>query len=199
MYDGLNIEYVTRSDNMILTIPYQAFEICNVHVTPFSHDKYGKLIARLMYKDTSIDFQDVCILSPPLKVMDYQAEFSRLRLDVSEHFSFQVKLNALHEYLVSTFYVHQQSFLHHTYDSQEYITQLFHFLLEGSVLSLYIYPSLLVRLENGGCMKVSDLMPGDTIRCVIRFQGVSQFINRHGLRLRLQHSVPSIWFIPKKE
>jgi hypothetical protein len=110
-----------------------------------------------------------------------------------------VKLNTLHEYLVSTFYVHQQSFLHHTYDSQEYITQLFHFLLEGSILSLYIYPSLLVKLENGGCIKVSDLMPDDTIRCVIRFQGVSQFINRHGLRLRLQHSVPSIWFIPKKK
>lgn len=183
---------------MILTIPYQAFEIGNVHVTPFSHDKYGKLIARLTYKDNSIDFHDVCILSPPLRVIEYQPEHSRLRLDVSEHFSFQVKLNTLHEYLISTFYVHQQSFLQHVYDSQEYIRHLFHFLLEGSVLSLYLYPSLLVKMEDGSSSKVSDLAPGDMIRCVIRFQGVSQFINRHGLRLRLQHSVPSIWHLSRQ-
>jgi hypothetical protein len=180
---------------MILTIPYQAFEVGNIHVTPFSQDKYGKTIARLTYKDNSIDFQDVCILTPPLTVIDYQSEHSRLRLDISQHFNFQVKMNTLQEYLISTFYVHQQSFLHHIYDSQEYIKRLFHCLLEESVLSLYIYPSLIVKMPNGTYSKVSDLVPGDTIRCVIRFQGVTQFINKYGLRLRLQHSVPSIWHL----
>ena len=42
---------------MILTIPYQALEISNIHLTPFQPDKYGKAIAYLSYKD-SIDFQD---------------------------------------------------------------------------------------------------------------------------------------------
>ena len=52
-------------------------------------------------------------------------------------------------------------------------------------------------MADGSNTKVSDLEPDDMIRCVIRFQGVSQFINRHGLRLRLQHSVPSIWHLSK--
>jgi len=42
---------------------------------------------------------------------------------------------------------------------------------------------------------VSDLKPGDIIRCVIRVQGVSQITNKAGNRLRLQHSVPSIWAV----
>jgi hypothetical protein len=48
---------------MILTVPYQALQVGNIHITPFSQDKYGKSLAKLSYKDPSIDFQDVSILS----------------------------------------------------------------------------------------------------------------------------------------
>jgi hypothetical protein len=104
---------------MILTIPYQALEISNIHLTPFTYDKYGKSIARLSYKDNSIDFQDVCILSPPLKVIDYNPESSRLRLDLSEQQQFLNKLHTLQNYLTSTFFIHQQSFLSITNKSQD--------------------------------------------------------------------------------
>ena len=56
---------------MLLTIPYQAFEVENVHLLPFEHNKYNKYIARLNYHDASIQFQDITILSPPMKVIDY--------------------------------------------------------------------------------------------------------------------------------
>lgn len=180
---------------MILSIPYQALEISNIHLTPFQSDKYGKAIARLSYKDTSIDFQDVSILSPPLKVIDYNPENSRLRLDLTEQSNFQVKLSTLQEYLVSTFFVHQQSFLNQRNESHDSVRSLFHFLLDASTLCLYIFPTSIIKKADGTTCKVSDLIPGDNIRCLIRFQGISQIRGKFGIHLRLQHSVPAIWAI----
>jgi hypothetical protein len=182
---------------MILSIPYQALQIGNIHLTPFQADKYGKAVARLSYKDNSLDFQDVSILSPPIKVIDYNPENSRLRIDLSDQFNFQVKLNTLQEYLVSTFYVHQQSFLNQKNESHENIRELFHFLLDTNILSLYIFPTANVKKADGTICKISDILPGDTIRCVIRLQGITQVRGRYGNRLRLHHSVPSIWQISK--
>ena len=51
------------------------------------------------------------------------------------------------------------------------------------------------NINNSAC-KVSELVPGDVIRCVIRLQGISQIRNKYGSRLRLQHSIPSSWQIP---
>ena len=180
---------------MLLSIPYQALEIGNIHLTPFQADKYGKAVARLSYKDNSIDFQDVSILSPSIKVIDYNPENSRLRIDLSDQFNFQVKLNTLQEYLVSTFYVHQQSFLNQKNYTHENIRELFHFLLDGPILCLYIFPTSIIKKADGTTCKVSDLTKGDMIRCVIRLQGISQVRGKYGIRLRLQHSIPSIWSI----
>lgn len=180
---------------MLLSIPFQALEISNIHLTPFQADKYGKAIAKLSYKDPSIDFQDVSILSPPIKIIDYNSENSRLRIDLSEQFNFQIKLNTLQEYMASTFYVHQQSFLNQKNESSENIRQLFHFLLEGSTLSLYIFPTSIVKKSDNTTCKVSDLHPGDIIRCIIRLQGISQVRAKYSVRLRLQHSIPAIWYI----
>jgi hypothetical protein len=180
---------------MILTIPYQALEIGNIHLNPFQNDKYGKSIARLSYKDNSIDFQDVSILTPPLKVIDYNPESSRLRLDLSDQFNFQVKLNTLQEYLISTFVVHQQSFLGIRNESHNNIRNYFHFLLHESTLSLYVFPTNIIKKEDDTTLKVSELKAGDMIRCVVRIHGVSQLKNKHGTRLRLQHSIPSMWQI----
>lgn len=180
---------------MLLSIPYQALEISNIHLAPFQYDKYGKAIAKLSYKDPSIDFQDVSILSPPVKIIDYNSENSRLRIDLSDQFNFQIKLNTLQEYMISTFYVHQQSFLNQKNESSEDIRQLFHFLLENSTLSLYIFPTATIKNNDNTTCKVSDLQPGDIIRCVVRLQGISQVRGKYGIRLRMQHSIPSIWLI----
>ena len=191
-YRGLNqsiIEYI----NMLLSIPYQAFEIGNIHVTPFQLDRFGKTIARLTYKDHSIDFHDVSILSPPLRIIDYNPETSRLRLDLSDQPHFHNKMYILHEYLISTFYTHQQSFLNTKNQPYENIHRLFYFLLEGMTLSLFIYPTVFVKTNSTSTCRISDLKPGDTIRCVIRLQGISQLIQRNELRLRLHHSIPSVW------
>jgi hypothetical protein len=180
---------------MLLSIPYQALEISNIHLTPFQTDKYGKFVAKLSYKDPSIDFHDVSILTPPLKIIDYNPENSRLRLDLSEQIKFQDKLYTLQEYLVSTFYVHQQSFLNQSNETTNNIRQLFHFLLENSILSVYIFSSVIVKKNDNTISRVIDLKPGDYIRCIIRLQGISQVRGKYGIRLRLQHSVPSVWYV----
>jgi hypothetical protein len=180
---------------MLLSIPYQALEISNIHLSPFQSDKYGKTIARLSYKDPSIDFQDVSILTPPLKIIDYNPDNSRLRLDLSDQSNFQDKFSTLQEYLISTFYVHQQSFLNHKNEPVDIIRKLFHFLLEKSILSLYIFPSALVKKSDNTVCKISDLHIGDTIRCIIRLQGISQVRGKYNIHLRLQHSIPSFWLI----
>ena len=180
---------------MLLSIPHQALEIGYIHLTPFQSDKYGKSIARMTYKDNSIEFQDVSILTPPIKVISYTPENSRLILDLSDQPTFKVKLNTLQEYLISTFYVHQQSFLnkiHYTYNN---INDLFHFLLNESILTLYVFSTMVVKREDGREIKISELKSGDIIRCIIRFQGISQISNRYNTKLRLQHNIPSIWYI----
>jgi len=180
---------------MLLSIPYQALEIGHIHLTPFQSDKYGKAVACMSYKDNSIEFQDVSILTPPIRVNYYNPENSRLSIDLSDQYNFKVKLNMLQEYLVSTFYVHQQSFLNNNIYSHSNIRELFQFLLDDYILSLYVFPTTIIKKEDGTTSKVSDLRSGDIIRCVIRFQGISQFCNKYGTKLRLQHSVPSLWSI----
>ena len=180
---------------MILSIPFQVLEIGYIHLSPFQADKYGKAVAKLSYKDNSIDFQDVSILSPPLKIIDYNPENSRLRLDLSDQSNFQVKLYTLQEYLVSTFFVHQQSFLNCNSETHDSISELFHFLLEDSTLSLYVFPTTQVKKLDNTNAKVADLESGDIIRCISRLQGISQILSKYGMRLRLQHSIPSICHI----
>jgi hypothetical protein len=183
---------------MILTIPYQGLQVGYIHLSPFQNDKYGKPIAKLSYKDNSIDLQDLSILSPPLKVIDYNPETSRLRLDLSDQNTFQTKLSTFQEYLISTFYVHQKNFF--TFDAtNDNIRGLFNFLLNGTTLSLYIFPSFYIKKEDGSYTNVSNLKPGDTIRGVIRFTGISQVRNKNGINLRIQHTIPSIWYLGGEE
>lgn len=180
---------------MILSIPYQVFDVSNIHLTNFSKDKYGKTIAKLSYKDKLIDFHDVSILSPPLRVIDYNADNSRLRLDLSEFINFQIKINTLYEYLINTLYIHQTKFFNYENVAHEYIRNLFYFIVDSSTLSLYIYPTAFIMKESNVYTHVSQLKPGDVIRCIIRLQGISQISNRQDMRLRLHHSVPSIWLV----
>lgn len=181
----------------LLTIPYQAFEVDHVYLTPFQMDKNGKWMAQLSYRDASLHFQDVSLMSPPLRVVDYDPHTSRLRLDITQHLNFYVKLNMFYEYLISTFYLHQEGFLQIKHQTVEDIRQMFYSLVEGNRLSVYIYPTTMVRQEDGGSCRMSEVAVGDVIRCVIRFQGVSQLQHREGSKLRLHHSVPMLWRVSK--
>lgn len=180
---------------MFLAIPYQEIKINHIHLTYFKYNPYGKSIARFLYKDDLIDFQDISIVSPPMRVIDYNPENSRLRLDITEHPAFNDKIHLLYENLIGTIYHYQHGFLHRSNLSLERIRRLFYYLIEGSILSLYIYPNSTVKTSNGEIKRMIDIRPNDIIRCVIRLHGVSQLMTKNDIRLRLHHSIPAAWLI----
>jgi hypothetical protein len=181
---------------MLLSIPYQIFEASCIHLSEFQPDKYGRPIARLKYKDPSVDFQDVTILSPPVRIIDFNPDCNRLRVDLSDQRVFMNKLHTIQEYLVNTFYIHQTTILGKMYHSETDIRSLFHFLLDNNILSLYIYPTTTIKLANGSSIKLSELKAGDQIRFTIRLQGITQLWRPNtGVTLRFHHTVPVIWFL----
>ena len=182
---------------MILSIPYKSLQVGNIHLSPFQPDKYGKPIAKLAYKDSSIEFHDVCVLTPPMRVLDYNPETSRLRLDLTDQTVFQNKLHVFQEFLMSTFYIHQNTFLSLQANIHDFHS-IFNLLLRDNILSLYIFPNFTMKKDDNTYYKVSDLKNGDVIRCVIRFSGISQIQTRNGLSLRIQHTIPSMWKISEK-
>lgn len=184
---------------MILSIPYQRFEITNVNLQPFVQSKYNRNIALLSYNDPAIDFKDVTILTPPMKVLQYNTKTSMLRLDVTDHIGFQLKMYTFYEYLTNLLFMNQYAFFNDTCLSYDMIRRCFYTMLIKSVLSLYIHPNTILKNNgisinnNTSGIAISDIQPGDMVRCVIRIQGISQLVGKDGLRLRLHHYVPSIW------
>ena len=179
---------------MLLTIPYQTLEIGRVHLNPFKKDSKGRAIASLSYKDTSIDINDLSILTPPLQVIDYDQSTSRLRLDIKNHTQFSTKLSTLHEYIISTFYLHRMSLLGKNYTIQE-IGTFFQSLIHENIFSVFVYPTTSVRNSDESFIKISSIKPGDIVRFPVCFQGIMKVDIHNGssFRLRIQHNVPILW------
>jgi hypothetical protein len=179
---------------MILSIPYQRFENTNVQLQQFIQSKNNRNIALLTYHDT-IDFKDITILTPPMKVIQYNTKTSMLRLDVSDQIAFQIKIHTFYEYLTNILFLNQYAFFNRSDLTYDMIRQCFYTMLTKSVLSLYIHPGTVVkhREKDTQGVTISDVVPGDTIQCIIRIQGISQLITNDSIRLRLHHSVPTIW------
>ena len=167
-------------------------------------------MACLKYKDPTIEFSDVPILSPPLRVIDYTAETSRLRLDLSDSPVFLNKMTQFHEFLVSTFFVHQPSFFGDQGRTYEDVQRMLYPLLEGNILSVFVHPSVNWKRDDGKCQCVGDIVNGNVIRMLVRFAGVMQLRQLldksrsffqgekalYGdLRLRIHHTVLSVWFV----
>ena len=178
---------------MILSIPYQRFEVNYVQVQRFIQCKYNRNIALLSYADPSIDFKDITLITPPMKVLHYHPRTSMLRLDVSAHIIFQLKLYTFYEYLTNLLFINQFDFFNETHLSYDVIRTCFYTILTKSVLSLYIHPGTIVKQTGTDGVPVSEIQPGDMVRCVIRIQGISQIMGKDGMRLRLHHYIPSIW------
>lgn len=181
---------------MILTVPYQTLEISRVHLNPFVKDNKGRSIASLVYKDSAIEINDLSILTPPLKVLDYDSKTSRLRFDLKDQKAFETKLSTLQTYLISTFYLHRLSLLGNDYTHEE-IQHLFQNLLVDNIFSAFVYPTTNIRKEDGSSVKMNTIKAGDSVRFAICIQGVIIINTNYGkfFRLRIQHHVPVVWLV----
>jgi hypothetical protein len=186
---------------MILTIPYQTLEIPNINILPFVVDQKGKNIARMNYKDSSIQFDDVSILTPPMRIISYDPRANKLTVNVDGQKEFISKMNTMQEYLCSTFYEYRHTFLKNKVNNLHQTRELFQNILHGDTMILHIYPATNVRTSDGTKVSIVQLKAGDMIRAVIRIQGVARinkFNSYNGLYdffLRIYHTIPTMWLI----
>ena len=190
---------------MNLAIPYQTLEIGRVHMNPFHLDTKGRSISQLLYNDTTVNMNDFIILSPPLRVIEYDRASGRLRFDTTNTSQFVTKFNTLQQYIISTLFLHRLQFFQYDYSHAD-IETMFQPLMDGNVFSVFVYPATMIRKRDGEGMSVNMLSPGDTVRFPIYIHGVMLLSNiynpvphvhiQHTLpRLRIQHNIPYMWFV----
>lgn len=175
---------------MMLTIPYQTLEIPNIHINPFKNDNKGRAIAPLVYKDCSVDINDVNLLTPPLVVENYDPTSCRMTLSIRDMRSFSKKMQLLQEFLINTFFVHRYTLLGHNATIDE-IRQQFQMLATPDILTIFVYPNIELKNMRGETQTVASITPGDVIRCNVKLQGI--VFGTRGGRLRIQHSVSNVW------
>lgn len=179
---------------MILSVPYQAIEIGNIILNDFQYDNKGRNIIPITYKDNSIEMNDLSILTPPLKIIDYDSQSCRLRLDISPDSvdQFVVKLLSVQEYIISTVYLYKMPCIEFGV-TRDVIDNMFQPLINGNVLSVYLFPSTVVKTSDNSTKIIGSIKPGSMIRFVIRISGISYLLPQK--KLRLQHSIPSVWSV----
>ena len=117
---------------------------------------------------------DVCIVTPPLSVLQYDGAACRLTLDTSGQRPFGHRFNSVQDMIAQT--LPSIASLQPIYGSH--------------TLALYVCPTAAVQQMDGTLCPVTDLKPGHMIRCLIRLYGVLQ---AEPLRYKLQHFVPNLW------
>jgi hypothetical protein len=189
---SLRINYTVIT--MILSVPYQAIEIGNIILNDFQYDNKGRNIIPITYKDNSIEMNDLSILTPPLKIIDYDSQSCRLRLDISPDSvdQFVVKLLSVQEYIISTVYLYKMPCIEFGV-TRDVIDNMFQPLINGNVLSVYLFPSTVVKTSDNSTKIIGSIKPGSMIRFVIRISGISYLLPQK--KLRLQHSIPSVWSV----
>lgn len=185
---------IVMDSKMLLTIPYQGLEVGRIHMSGFRPDIKGRMIAPLSYCDTSLDIDDFILLSPPLRILDYDMATGRLRLDVTGQRQFATKVGTMQQYIVSTIYLHRLSFLQEDYSNTD-IQNMFQVLLDGDVFSIFVYPTTVVRQMDGTVSHIQRLKAGDRIRFPLYIHGIMivNLPSGKGTRLRIQHNVPYVW------
>lgn len=179
---------------MILSVPYQAIDIGNIHLGDFQYDNKGRNVIPLSYRDNSIEMNDLCILTPPMKIVDYDSQSCRLRLDIAPNDleQFVVKILSIQEYIISTIYLYKMPCIEFGL-TRDVIESMFQPIINGNMLSVYMFPSTVVKTSNDAVKTINMVRHGSTIRFIIRITGISYLLPQK--KLRLQHSIPSIWMV----
>jgi len=193
---------------MDLAVPSQLLEISNIHMMPFTRkDKYPP-IATLQYNTPQLNMKHCSILTPILKIVDWNPVKGRLRLNCDEHPFFQTKMSAIQEYLINTIHTYQNVLLN-SFDSfgsdsgpdrrysREEIRSVFKVIFEEPFLTCYISPHHLFPLyakgERVGLQDFNTLLrSGVQLRLILQLNGVSHL---PGNSFRIQHQILGAYII----
>lgn len=133
--------------NIELCIPVQVLEVGKVHLSPLKlmedrNPKPGvenRPIAPLSYIDSGLTLPCLSIMLPNLKVTRWDPKTGRLDLDMSQHQIINTKLTTLQEYIVSTVFIQQGSWLGAVNLDHDTVHSLLQPLVSGSTLTLFLH------------------------------------------------------------
>ncbi len=189
---------------MDFAIPSQLLEIGNIHMRPFQQKGSYPPLAPLQYTSQNITLKHFTLLTPPLKIEEWNAAKGRLRLNCTAHMQFKTKFYAIQEYLIGTLFVHQQMFLGRKDLSHDTVHECFKPLFADGTLSCFISLYHLFPLYDGGNRVApeefeSALRTGREMRLLLQLTGVSQVNNRTNslpFSFRIQHQILGAYLLP---
>lgn len=196
---------IKSSTKMDLAVPSQLLEISNIHMMPFTRKEKYPPIATLQYNTPQLNMKHCSILTPILKIVDWNPIKGRLRLNCDNHSFFQTKMAAIQEYLINTIHTYQNVLLNgcefesapdKRYTRDE-IRSVFKVIFEEPFLTCYISPHHLFPLYAGGeRVGLQDfnglLRSGVHIRLILQLNGVSHL---PGNSFRIQHQILGAYII----
>ena len=199
--------------NIELCLPIQAMEVGKVHLSPLKimpnrNPKPGvenRPIAPLSYVDSSVTLPCLSILLPNLKITRWDPATGRIDLDLSPYNLVATKLNTLQEYIVSTVYMQQVSWLGRTDLDHDTVRSLLQPLVSGHTLTLFLHgpnptlkPAGRAWIYSGGKWnrgsKPTSFHVGQDIRICVRLHGLCLIPQKGSSvpKFRIQHQVISV-------
>lgn len=187
---------------MDFAIPTQLLEVGNIHMKPFQQKGTYPPLAMLQYTAQNITLKHFTLLTPPLKIEEWNGTRGRLRLNCDKQAQFKTKFYALQEYLIGTLFVNQNIFFSRKDLSLETISNCFKPLFVDGTLSCYISIHHLFPLFDGGRRVPPEefqaaLAAGREMRLLLQLTGVSQLAGRTDpYSFRIQHQILGAYLLP---
>lgn len=196
--------------NIELCLPIQAMEVGKVHLSPLTimpnrNPKPGvenRPIAPLSYVDSNVTLPCLSILLPTLKITRWDPATGRIDLDLSPYTLVSTKLSTLQEYIVSTVYIQQSSWLGRTDLDHATVYSLLQPLVSGTTLTLFLHgpnpalkPAGRAWIYSGGKWlrgsKPTTFYVGQEVRICVRLHGLCLIPQKGTLvpKFRIQHQV----------
>lgn len=206
--------------NIELCLPVQAMEVGKVHLFPLKimpnrNPKPGvenRPIAPLSYVDSSITLPCLSLLLPLLKITRWDPSTGRLDLDLSSYNNVLTKLNTLQEYIISTVYMQQISWLGRSDLDHDTVRSLLQPLVTNNTLTLFLHgPNPALKPAGRAWIfsddtwirgsKSSTFLVGQNVRICVRLHGLCLIPHKASNipKFRIQHQVISAIIAPNTQ
>ena len=176
---------------MLLTLPYQSIDTSKFSIRPFVLDKKGRNVSHMAYQEGGSEIHDLAILLPPLPLIKYDAVANRLQLDTSKERLFGFKWAAIQTKIIDTLYMNSNTIFSRNYTLED-IQLMIHSLFHNHCLTVYVFPTALVKGMDETAVPITEVSAGTPIRCIVRLHGLMMADYRGTPSVRIQHSVPSM-------
>jgi hypothetical protein len=200
-----NIITPRESTKMELAIPHQKLEISKLHIIPQNNNYLP-----FEYKDGDLTLHRAVILTPILKVINFDPEKGRIEFETD--IGFIAKMSALQEVLKSVIFLQQKLFINEQL-TRDQIDYGFKMLTYGSKFTLYIPSANLYNkwvnrgihayeidgLSDGWLSERDVFKVGAEMRLAIKFGGIKIKNSPRGINFFMDHQIVHVWKIKANE